>query len=86
MATTLSPSKQGFKMEDYPKHDKDSANKLDRAFLFAKQEGVDFEKVILPIFKNTFCCNNRPHRKLIKIMCDEIWEKTKEHMKGEKNQ
>ena len=72
--------------EDHPKHDRDCANKVDRAIHSAKQEGVDFEKVILPIFKNTFCCNNRPHRKLIKIMCDEIWEKTKEHMKGEKNQ
>jgi hypothetical protein len=68
--------------EDYPKHDRDCANKVDRALLFAKQQGVDFEKVILPIFKDTFCCNYRPHKKLVKQMCDGIWEQTKEHMKG----
>ena len=56
--------------EDYPKHDRDCSNKVDRAFLFAKQQGVDFEKVILPIFKDIFCCNYG------------IWEQTKEHMKG----
>ena len=52
--------------EDHPKHDRDCANKVDRAIHSAKQEGVDFEKIILPIFKDIFCCNYRPHKKLVK--------------------
>ena len=71
--------------EDYPKHDRDCANKVDRAIHSAKQEGVDFEKIILPIFKDIFCCNYRPHKKLVKQMCDSIWEQTKKHMKGGEN-
>ena len=69
-------------VRDYPIHDRDSANKLDRAFLFAKSAGVDFEKILLPLIKDYFCSYHRPHRKHIKLMCDEIWEQVKEHMEG----
>lgn len=65
-----------------PKHCKDSANRLDRALLCAKAAGIDFEEIIIPLIKDYFCSYHRPHRKYIKLMCDEIWELTKKRMEG----